>query len=761
MNLKYRALGSICRILLLLLVAVAFSVRVNAGTVNLADGRHYTQQIQPSEHYPDTGGLLTDGRLGTKKDIGCGERLCAPGWVGFDRGLPAITLDLEDAYKIERISTSFLSFPLKGVHPPPGIRIESSFDGLHWTARGRLNKSETQFELTDIGWKARYVRFIVARNQWSFLDEIRIEGDPDPVDNRQEPLERVLVVTSDLSDSDERQLRLKNMLDGMGVDFDIVDAEQLGQIEFIDYQLLIFASSSKVPLAISMAQEQRLLSAINSGTNVLWIGGGIWGSFKTTVLADIFGVRYVSQDSNEGIGVRFAEYLNLDGKVERLPLKHETMWVVEPIDADVVSWYLDDDGRRLEIPFITRMKGNAARGTALYVAMPLLDRWKVDETYYTYARAEILTSAIRSLITDGLVGKHSAANGHDAVFMLRLEDYTPGGLYMGHGSRNWMMRMNRLLALTDKYKVPLNIGIIPKYNHAFFDETHGWEEQDPAIKQLKEMAQTAFDRGGSLIVHGYDHQNGDAIDDYSGDDWEMWDEDAELFLPLEQQQTVTNSAYAEIEKQWGVKPLIWETPHYISNVDTFRAAHNSGFRYFTESDTKIYPNWNGYHNHSNGLLLNIPETGAFFQISSAEVKQKTLIKQLHVLPRIVRMHALFLVFYHNLSESMHHALKNLLITSRNFDLWKPNMEEYARFWEKRQRVRIDSNIDRSARQIRATVSDAFGGFTLAIQLPAGTVPTGVMIDGDISNVKKRQVAGSWILYPVLKKGVNDVVVTYR
>lgn len=763
MNLTYRLLGCHFRVLLLLLILIQFSASVNAESINLAEGRSYSLQIAASDRYPDTGNLLTDGKFGADRGLDCGERLCAPGWVGFDRGLPVITLDLANAHRIERVSVSFLSFPSKGVKPPTEITLQSSFDGQHWISRGRLQQVETRFELIDQNWKSRFLRFIVARNQWTFIDEIKVMGEPELVSNqeKEEPLKRILVVTSVLSKSDERQLRLTNILEGIGSGFDMIEVGQLDDCDLFNYQLLIFAGSSNVPLTIFPSQELHIATAVAGGTNVLWIGEGIWGSFKTTVLPDTFGVRYIRQDSNEVIGVRFAKYLNLDDKQERLPLKHETMWVVEPVASEVLGWYLDDDGRQLKIPFITRMKGGEGHGIALYISLPLLDRWKNEEDYFSYARAEILTRAIRSLLTDGAVGKHPVTNSHDAVFLLRLEDYTPGGSYMGHESRNWLIRMERLLALTEKHQMPLNIGIIPKYNHPFLQETHDWGENDQPVRQLKQMAQKAFDRGGSLIVHGYDHQNGDGIDDYSGGDWEMWDEDAQTFLPLEQQQAITDNAYAEIVKQWGIKPVIWETPHYTSNTDTFRAARRSGFRYFSESDTKIFPNWNGYQNVASGLMLNIPETVGFFLRPFDEVKKNTLTKQFHILPRIVRMHALFLVFYHNMSDTMNRALENLLMTTGNFDLWKPSMEAYAIFWEKRQKVIIESSIDRNAKQIRAVICNAFDGFTVAVQLPAGTTLSDVMIDGEVVNAKKRQMAGSWILYPVLGKGHHNVVVMYQ
>ena len=762
MHSKLRQAGHYYLILIGLLLTVGIPLCVNAEIINLAEKRGYSLLVQPSEHYSDTGRLLTDGKQGGEV-IECGERMCAPGWVGFNHGMPVVIIDLENTHKVDSISVSFLSFPKAGVNPPSELRLESSFDGQQWTRRGKLNldKEKMQFELSDLEWRTRYLRFTIERQQWTFLDEVRVIGNSSFVDNQKELLKPTLVVTSNLSGNDERQLRLATMLDGMGVTYELIDVEQLNDIEFFKYQLLIFASSSKTSLTMSLAQEQSLVTAINGGTNVLWIGGGIWGSFKSTVLADAFGIRYVKQGSNEEIGVHYAGYRNLIGNLERMPVEHETMWVVEPVKAEVDSWYQDNNGRRKNIPFITRMSGDGERGAASFISLPLLDRWKIGESYFTYSRAEILARAIRLLMTDGLVAKHSTENASDATLLIRLEDYTPGGLYMQHDSRLWLARMNNLLALTDKYQVPLNIGIVPVYNHPYLDETHDWGEQTPSIIKLKSLAQTAFDKGGTLIVHGYDHQNGDSIDDFSGDDWETYDEDSRRFLSLREQQIITDSAYDEIEKQWGIKPVIWETPHYISNNDTFLAASKSGFKYFTESDTKLFPNWNGYLNHANGLMLNIPETGAYFQRSVKELKEKTLVKQLHILPRIVRMNAPFLVFYHNNSESMYDALNNFLITSTKFDLWRPNLESFARFWEKRKAVDITATIDKNAKQLHAVVNNAFDNFTLAIQLPAGTSPINVIIDGKITKVKQRQLAENWQLYPVLTGGTHDITITYK
>ena len=120
-----------------------------------------------------------------------------------------------------------------------------------------------------------------------------------------------------------------------------------------------------------------------------------------------------------------------------------------------------------------------------------------------------------------------------------------------------------------------------------------------------------------------------------------------------------------------------------------------------------------------------------------------------MLPRLVRLNGLFHVFYHNTSLAQYKALKNLLATAGRFDLWKPSLEEYAQFWERRGRTRVESHIDPLHGLIVANVTDPFDGLALSIRLPDGAVPGEVTIDGRAVEVASRQMAGIWYVYPVL------------
>ena len=735
----------------------------HGSLVSLAAGRSYTLQPAPSELYPDRSGkMLTDGKRGSTEGIEGRPKLCPEGWVGFDRGQPMITIDLERTYELRRVMVGFLNYPSAGVHPPFSVKLMTSFDGQHWTPGGSLSASEkSMFELEPDGLNTRYVRLLVERKIWVLIDEINLQGVEASDKVRLEPIKKVLVVTGARTPDDESRLRITNMIEGMGLPFDVAEVDKLYDIELPDYQLIIFASSTNFKLDIDEAKEQQIITAIYCGVNVLWIGSGIWGSFKTTDLPDAFGLKYVREEASEVMGARFATFENLAGMADRLMISHDKLWVVQPVKATVEGWYFDESGKRLHFPFITRYQGGQSHGTTTFISLPLLERWKTVEAPHTYARAEILARAVRSLTTDGVVSKHPVSYAREGVFILRLEDYTPGGSYIGHAGRSYLIRMERLLELTKEHDLPLNIAIIPKYNHPFFGESHTWADNDPIITQLRRQAKLAFESGGSLIVHGYDHQNGDQFDDFSGDDWETWDEDKKAFLSYQEQKEITDSAFREIYEKWGIKPTIWETPHYMSNSDTYKAARASGFLYFTESDTKLFPNRNGHLNRANGLLLNVPETAFYFPADAVTVKHSTLVKQKYLLPRLVRLNALFQVFYHNMSSHQHKALQNLLMTAQRFDLWKPNIEEYIQFWEFREQAKVEAYIDRNEHNIVIEVADSFDGLTLAIQLPDGRSPHQLNIDGQIADVKVRRLVGTWSLYPVLDKGRHRIVVTYR
>lgn len=586
---------------------------------------------------------------------------------------------------------------------------------------------------------------------------VRSPAPPDRV--HEQPLRRVLFVTDEVDGYNEGRARLANLFEGIGLPFDTVSADRLTTIAIRDYQLLVVAATSEREWQMDDAAEEAVLRVLADGVHVLWIGRGIWGTGRTTRLPEAFGLRYLEQGWSTDFGVAEARFENTAGDREHLTVYKEQICKVTAVKADVDGGYLGTDGRALELPFITHYRAGEHSGRAAYISMSLLDYWKAAEADDAFARAEVLLKYIRRLTSQGTVGKHPVMDARTAVLMMRLEDYVPGGDTMGHGTRPWLLRMERLLQIAREHRVPVNIALVPLYRHPARNESRGWDDADAGVSILRRQAQQAFADGGSLIVHGYAHQNGSAPDDYSGNDWEMWDEDTQHFLPPGDQQKITHGAVAEVTRTWGIVRTVWETPHYVGNEDTYRAARAAGFLYCTESDTKMFPNRHGYLNRVAGELLNIPETAFNYPNDPDAIRLSGLIRQRSLLPRISRMNGLFYFFYHNTSVHQERALENLLSTASRLDLWKPGLTQYAEFWTKRQRVAVASRIDTRQRRIAADVTGSFAGMTLSIRLPDGASPGSTSVGGKAVSAKTRKIDGIWYVYPVLPDAEACQVVT--
>jgi hypothetical protein len=715
---------------------------------NLAEGRPYLLQPQPNALYPDRNGrTLTDNKRVAGDELG-------GGWVGFDRGRPSITFNLNGLHRINRVTIAFRSDPSQGIEPPASAKLLTSIDGQHWTPA----QATTVFAADEVSLNtgedlyAHYVRFALERREWLFLTEVQIIGAPTQDAKVEQPTKGIALITDAAETYDASVDRLKNLLEGMGLAFDVMAPARLTSVDLTKYQLAIFAASSSGKLAISPEAEEVLVTSVQDGVNVLWVGHGIWGSFKNTDLQDAFGVRYLKQVWSADLGLTEAQFTNLDGKRERLSVYKEVIDRVEPAGATVLGWYIERNGRASAIPFMTEYRSHVQSGRAVYVSLSLLDLWKYTEAPDTYARAEVLYKQILRLTEAGTVAKHPVRDAKAGVLTVRLEDYTPGGNAMAHAVRPWLIRMQHLLTLARDHDLPLNIALVPRYSHPYRNEYHDWASDNPDIATLRQLARQALGAGGTLVVHGYKHQNGHGPDDFSGDDWEMWDEDAQRFLSLVEQRHITDLAMAEVIRCWQITPTIWETPHYASDAHTYIAAAHSGFKYVSESDTKLFPNREGYLNRIGGLLLNIPETGFNYPLDPTEIRTSAIVKEEYILPRLARLRAPFNVFYHNSSLQQERALKNLLESSKALDLWKPNLEEFGTFWERRAQVEIVSRIDPIARQIKVAVNKSFPGFALSIRLPDGAAPRAVTIDGGQATAASRRVDTAWLIEPVMPTG---------
>jgi Uncharacterized protein conserved in bacteria (DUF2334) len=587
------------------------------------------------------------------------------------------------------------------------------------------------------------------------------------------PVKKVLFVygtNSSPKESSENYERLFNTLEGIGLPFDTTSFDQLDLISLIDYQLVIIAWSNDTfwREPVSLPIEQNIINAINQGINFLWLGPGIWGNKD---LPGAFGVTFVEYKMADTVySIKDAEFTDLSGASVRFAVKPgEFVYRVSLNGAVAEGLFYKKDGSSSH-PFITHYQ-STGKGKAVFISLGIMDWWKENEAEDTYARTEVLIKYIRKLTNQGYVGKHSARDGKEAVFLLRLEDYTPGGTMMlGNPEETWIDRLDNLIYFLKNTGLKLNMAIIPRYAHPCLVESHTWGDADQGIPLLKRYAQTVMTEGGSLITHGYKHQVGIGREDFSGGDYEMclFPMDQVLcdtrantcgnnFRSLAEQKQITESARAEMAVQFNYTPLVWETPHYAGNQDTYRSAADSGFQFFTESDTMLYPNNFGYLNLAQGLIMNIPETAFDFQDDPTLIAQMEPIKKDYILPRLVRLNSPYYTFFHNTNLDQYKSLVNVINKARTYDLWYPSLEEFGLFWKSRNNVAIISTIDPAPKKMTASVINAFTGFTLTFRLPDGASPGSVFINGTPATSLNKLVDGVQLMFVTLPTGMTATV----
>jgi len=338
------------------------------------------------------------------------------------------------------------------------------------------------------------------------------------------PIKKILYVygtDQNPIENSENFERMYNTLEGVGIPFETENFDLLATKDLTPFQLIIVAWSNDTYWNDPVPQtvQQKFLEAINQGINILWIGPGLWGYYPpSNQLAQAFGLTY--NNSYGRYGINKGEFVDLTGSTARFSVKDEFITRVTLNGASVEGNYYIDNNVQPD-PFITSYQGSG-KGKTVFISMNIMDWWKENEAEDTYARTEVLIKYIRKLTNQGYVAKHSVKNGKEAPFLLRLEDYTPGGdMMLGNPLETWVDRLDNLIYFLKNTGLKLNMAIIPRFAHPCLGESHSWSDADQGIPLLKRYAQTVLAEGGSLIAHGYKHQVGIGQEDFSGGDYEM------------------------------------------------------------------------------------------------------------------------------------------------------------------------------------------------------------------------------------------------
>ena len=141
---------------------------------------------------------------------------------------------------------------------------------------------------------------------------------------------------------------MRNLLDGMGYPYELIGPESVNTTNLDSYQLVVIAGSMEKKLPIDASMEKTFARAMEQGVNFLWIGRGIWGSFKTGDLQEAFGIRYIDQTWSDNEGISQACFQNIEGHTDSLIVHKEMIYRIKPDGAEVEDGILMPETRRVK-----------------------------------------------------------------------------------------------------------------------------------------------------------------------------------------------------------------------------------------------------------------------------------------------------------------------------------------------------------------------------------------------------------------------------
>ena len=526
----------------------------------------------------------------------------------------------------------------------------------------------------------------------------------------------ILFVSSQASLESDAGIRLRGLLDGLGITYRHQLIDRLETLRPQRHQALVvlpgFLDSQQQKLWLNASLKQ----ALASGVDVIYIGASFCGNADAE-LQQLFAVSLDPANCLETVaepGVRqFA--------VDSLGLTGRTLTLVA---GELMLRRRDADS--VDRPWSIRRSDQLGRGEAILLGFDVMGFWKYPRTTSSYLRPLLLTRLLNRSLAEGYVAKHSAMHAMQSPLLMRWEDVAP--LSEQSPQRPLIQHLDQFARILDAHRLPLNVALVSRYINPSRRLDLRWSERNVANQRLKRFIAARLRLGGSLIAHGYTHQSGSGSDDISNHDHEMWDEDRQVYLPRRDQLLRVMAAMHDIQRDWNRRPLIWETPHYQANNDTYSAVVEAGFEAVVESDSSLFPNRFGYAGRLDPRLLNVPETGYEIPWHKQQIDQRLRLWQHAIQPDLNEMGAPFLFFHHGHTRLQVEGLAELLAQSERFRYWKPSLEDYVTFWNKRQAVvyHVSQHIASPGLNIR--VERGFEGMTIRVRLPNGMVPERVLVD---------------------------------
>ena len=302
---------------------------------------------------------------------------------------------------------------------------------------------------------------------------------------------------------------------------------QPGTINNYDAVFYIGGTGNPIPTAF-------LDDVYTSGKTVAWMGRGL-DQLAALHSLDNYGISFARVDTSGTLK-------SVTYKGQDLPRNGPVDNIIKIIDknrARVLAWM--KGGRQPERPYLVNS------GNFWYFADIPMEG--VDQNS-AYSASGALDNSSYLVLADALhdILGQDAPVSHQA--MVRIEDIQPtsdpGQL---SDAVNYLYHKG----------IPFGIALVPVYVNPATNTVVHLSERPQLVKVLKD----AQAKGGTIIEHGYTHQyKGETVVDY-----EFWDGDTHAPPAGETPAWVAgrvDAGLAELNKV-GIKPDIWETPHYAAS----------------------------------------------------------------------------------------------------------------------------------------------------------------------------------------------------
>ncbi len=448
--------------------------------------------------------------------------------------------------------------------------------------------------------------------------------------------------------------------------------------DFNGYSLLVIFESGLRKLSEIGTSPTSALS--NYKGNLLWIGTGVHWWLDQKTLAQIFGIRFVSENPAQDFGTVF---VSSGSRVTQI--FKEDIVRIELAGAEAEGYFIDRASRRL-FPSESHFKRDSG-GLAHLFAYDVASWWNADPEL-PWSRPAILVSAMKEALSNiPSVRLRPYPRNLDSAFIVRIEDVDP---YQAT-SFEWLSRAQRFLQEHRARKVPLSVALIPVYVDPEFElEVHITED---SAKPMREWVRSIVGAGGTITQHGYTHQFGEqrtgvGTEFLVGDAW----------MPFEEQMRRISLGKAELENALHTKVVAFEAPHYKFNEDTIKVLGKLGFKYlFDDLNSPFFAFVRDDKNLDEPWLVVFPETLSYIPIGSLPTSLDSKIRA--SVDQLLEIDGVILQYNHLYNEEAFtiglRTMEYVLLRSR---IWTTSIDRIGMFQVERVKsyrkfeVRVGSEI---------------------------------------------------------------------